>query len=94
MLEVSVQHGVLRAALGTEDPKSDVILLTTMAVKKSSRKHGIGTALLAAAEQWIRSVHPEVACAALFVYRNNHDAIRYAALMNQAVEYFDPQAPA
>ena len=79
MLEVSVQHGVLKAALGRQDPKSDVVLLTTMAVKEDCRKQGIGTALLAAAEDWIHTVHPEIACAALFVYRNNHDAIRYAA---------------
>ena len=76
MLEVSVQHGVLTAVLGNQNPKSDVVLLTTMAVKEHSRKQGIGTALLAAAEMWICSVHPEIACTALFVYRNNHDAIR------------------
>ena len=78
MLEVSIQHGVLKAVPGSPDPKSDVVLLTTMAVKPHVRKQGIGTALLTAAEAWISDAHPEIAYAALFAYRNNHDAIRSA----------------
>lgn len=76
MVEVSTQQDVPKAVLRKGDQA--VAVLTTMAVTEHSRKQGIGTALLSAAEEWTRTCHPEITSAALFVYRNNHDAIRLA----------------
>lgn len=76
MAEVSIQQNVLKTVLSVPDPKCDVALLTTMAVREHSRKQGIGTALVTAAEEWVQIAHPKIAYVALLVYKNNHDAIR------------------
>ena len=77
MLEVSVQSSTSIAGPNRQELGSEVLFVTSMAVKEPRRRQGIGAALLRAAEEWSAPHHSDISHAALLVYRNNYDAIRY-----------------
>ena len=72
--------GVLEMSIQTDIPaelsggSKQAAVVTTMAVMPLLQRQGIGSALLDVAEQWAACYRVEVV--ALFVYRDNHAAIR------------------